>query len=55
MKILLSSVVIALCFALVAAAPEERSPKPQYDASEKLLRPPDYREWEFLSAGYGMN
>ncbi|MFZ0885469.1 MAG: hypothetical protein WAN14_18855, partial [Candidatus Acidiferrales bacterium] len=38
-----------------AAATEEKSPKPQYDAKGDLLRPADYRDWEFLSAGYGMN
>ena len=40
---------------LLAAAPKERSPKPQYDAKGNLLRPADYRDWEFLSSGYGMN
>jgi hypothetical protein len=50
------AVVFALCFALLAAAaPEEKSSKPQYDAKGNLLRPADYRDWEFLSAGYGMN
>jgi hypothetical protein len=33
----------------------DTSPKPQYDAKGGLLRPADYRDWEFLSAGYGMN
>ncbi len=37
------------------ASSEERSPKPQYDENGNLLRPADYRDWEFLSAGYGMN
>jgi len=49
------AVISAFCLALLAAAPEERSPKPQYDAKGNLLRPADYRDWEFLSAGYGMN
>src|SRR4029077_11063175 len=40
---------------LLAAAPEEKSPKPQYDAKGNLQRPADYRDWEFLSAGFGMN
>ena len=48
-------VLLALCFALLAAAPEEKSPTPQYDAKGNLLCPTDYRDWEFLSAGYGMN
>jgi hypothetical protein len=56
MKLVLGFVVLsALCLLLLAAAPEEKSPKPQYDAKGNLLRPADYREWEFLSAGYGMN
>src|SRR5205807_6194719 len=56
MKPLLAFAVIsALCLVLLAAAPEEKSPKPQYDAKGNLLRPPDYRDWEFVSAGYGMN
>jgi hypothetical protein len=49
------AVVSAFCLVLLAAPPEERSPKPQYDAKGSLLRPADYRDWEFLSAGYGMN
>jgi hypothetical protein len=47
--------LFAICLVLLAAAPEEKSPKPQYDAKGQLLRPDDYREWMFLSAGYGMN
>jgi hypothetical protein len=43
------SVLSALCLLLLAAAPEEKSPKPQYDAKGNLLRPADYRDWEFLS------
>ena len=55
-KLVLSFAVIsAFCLVLLAAAPEEKSPKPQYDAKGNLLRPADYRDWEFLSAGYGMN
>ncbi len=47
--------IIAVCFVLLAAAPEEKGPKPQYDEKGQLLRPADYREWMFLSAGFGMN
>lgn len=55
-KLVLSSVVIsAFCMALLAAARDDKSPRPQYDAKGNLLRPADYRDWEFLSAGYGMN
>jgi hypothetical protein len=49
------ALLCSLCFALLAAAPEEKSSKPQYDTKGGLLRPDDYREWMFLSAGYGMN
>src|SRR5712672_3061388 len=56
MKSILSvGLILTACFALLAAAPEAKSPKPQYDEKGKLLRPADYRDWEFLSAGYGMN
>ena len=56
MKLLLSvALIFTFCFALLAAAPDEKSPKPQYDEKGQLLRPADYRDWEFLSAGYGMN
>lgn len=49
------AVLLALCLALLAATPEQKSPEPQYNAKGNLLRPPDYRDWMFLSAGYGMN
>jgi hypothetical protein len=52
---LLSVLVLTAAFILLAAAPEEKMPKPQYDEKGQLLRPADYREWIFLSAGYGMN
>src|SRR5258708_22468536 len=54
-RVLYAVLLLAVCGALVAAAPEEKSAKPHYDAKGKLLRPDDYREWMFLSAGYGMN
>src|SRR5580693_4807344 len=49
------AVISAFCLLLLAAVPKEKWPKPQYDAKGNLLRPADYRDWEFLSAGYGMN
>ena len=56
MKLVLPCVLILVGgMALVAAPAEEKSPKPQYDAKGALLRPTDYREWIFLSSGYGMN
>ena len=54
-KLLLLIAMAAICLTLLAAAPEEKMPKPQYDEKGQLLRPTDYREWMFLSAGYGMN
>jgi len=38
----------------VAEGPVDSS-KPQYDEKGNLLRPADYRDWMFLSAGFGMN
>jgi hypothetical protein len=56
MKIVFCSVLVLLaCIALLAAAPDDKSLKPQYDDKGQLTRPADYREWMFLSAGYGMN
>jgi len=52
---LCSALVLVACVALLAAAPDGKSPRPQYDDKGQLLRPADYREWMFLSAGYGMN
>jgi hypothetical protein len=55
MKLLFGFAVISAFCLVLLAAPEEKSPRPQYDAKGNLLRPADYRDWEFLSAGYGMN
>ena len=49
------ALILCCCLALLAAAPEGKVPKPQYDEKGALLRPADYREWMFLSAGFGMN
>ena len=54
-RVLPAMLLFSLCFVLLAAAPEEKSPKPHYDAKGRLLRPDEYREWMFLSAGFGMN
>ena len=40
---------------LAAAPPEAATDKPQYNKSGELQRPENFREWIFLSAGYGMN
>jgi len=54
-SVLCSVLILLACLALLAAAPDEKAPKPQYDEKGQLVRPADYREWMFLSAGYGMN
>jgi hypothetical protein len=55
-KLFLSAVLMVTgCLSLLATAPEEKGPKPQYDEKGQLVRPADYREWMFLSAGFGMN
>ena len=56
MKITASAV--ALMFAVVfavAASPNETSDQPQYKKPGELIRPDNYREWIFLSSGFGMN
>jgi len=56
MKLVLGLAVLsAYCMVLLDAAPEEKSSKPRYDAKGNLLRPVDYRDWGFLSAGYRMD
>ena len=47
--------LFAICLVLLTAGPKENSLKPQYDANGNLMRPADYGDWEFLSAGYGMS
>ena len=54
-NVLLSLLLLIACLALLAATPDEKMSKPQYDDKGQLLRPADYREWMFLSAGFGMN
>jgi len=50
---LLAAVVPAML--LFAASGEAPSSGPQYNPDNKLLRPENYREWIFLSAGFDMN
>jgi hypothetical protein len=50
-----SVLILVTCLGLLSAAPEQKAPKPQYDEKGQLIWPADYREWMFLSAGYGMN
>jgi len=53
--VLCSALTPIACVALLAAEPDQKMPKPKYDDKGQLVRPADYREWMFLSAGYGMN
>jgi len=53
--VLCSALTLIACVALLAAEPDQKMPKPKYDDKGQLVRPADYREWMFLSAGYGMN
>jgi hypothetical protein len=48
-KVLCSVLLLITCLALLAAAPDEKAPKPQYDEKGQLLRPAQYREWMSLS------
>ena len=48
--------VIAVAAAiLLAASPDSTAGHPQYTGESHLLRPADYREWMFLSSGFGMS
>jgi hypothetical protein len=48
----LSCMVLA---ALVFAAPHPDNDRPQYTKGGELVRPDNYRDWVFLSSGFGMN
>ena len=48
----LACVVLAV---LVFAAPDPDNDRPQYTKGGELVRPDNYREWIFLSSGFGMN
>jgi hypothetical protein len=54
-KLLWIALLAGICLALFAAAPDDKAGKPQYDGKGRLQRPTDYRDWMFLSSGYGMN
>ena len=49
---ILTAVAIAFATCITAAAPAEG---PTYTAGGELKLPPDYREWNFVSAGLGMS
>ncbi len=48
-------VVALVATVLLAASPEPMPGRPQYTGDNKLVRRADYREWIFLSSGYGMS
>jgi opacity protein-like surface antigen len=56
-KAMLLCATIVVCLGLLqAAAPDgPSSDKPQFTRDNQLLRPANYREWIFLSAGLGMS
>jgi len=55
-KSLLAAAILLILASIVASAhPEDAPDKPQYNKGGELLRPANYREWIFLSAGLGMN
>jgi hypothetical protein len=49
------AVISAFCLVLLAAAPKEQSPKPQYDAKGNLLRADGLPRRGVSVRGYGMN
>jgi len=53
--VLYIALMLTACLALLALAPEKKGPTPQYDAKGALMRPADYRDWVFLSSGFGMS
>lgn len=55
-RVLLLAVLLGLCAcAVYAGAPDAVSTRPQYTADGKLLKPANYRDWVFLTSGFGMN
>jgi len=47
--------ILVVLVAIAAAGNPEASDQPQYNKNGELLRPENYREWIFLSSGFGMN
>jgi hypothetical protein len=51
-----SLLIVALAATILSAASPDSTPgHPQYTGDNHLLRPADYREWIFLSSGFGMS
>ena len=47
--------LVLICALFSSASTRGEGPVPQYNQKGELLRPADYLEWMFLSAGYGMS
>ena len=47
-------VALGIAFSLAVHAEQPRDDGPAYANGTNLVRPPDYREWTFLSSGLGM-
>lgn len=52
MRHTLKFAILMVCLTTTATFAQE---KPQYTKDNQLLKPVNYREWIFLSSGYGMN
>jgi hypothetical protein len=57
MKVILSLglTLVACMVVLQAATPDASHPVPKFTKDGRLVRPENFREWIFLSSGYGMN
>jgi hypothetical protein len=57
MKVILSLglTLVACIVILQAATPDASHPVPKFTKDGRLVRPENFREWIFLSSGYGMN
>jgi hypothetical protein len=54
-RLLYLAATVLSCFVFLQAAPDSAADRPQYTSDNHLLRPENYREWIFLSSGFGMN
>jgi hypothetical protein len=52
--LVLGSALLGSALSLAELAEQPRDDEPKYVNRTNLLRPPDYREWMFLSSGLGM-
>src|SRR3989442_12155440 len=54
-KSFLQITIVLVLASVVVPHPKNGPDKPQYNQAGGLLRPANYREWTFLSAGLGMH